>query len=90
MVRSCLRTLRAGASQAHNHALSQIAGAAHRQALVGAEARLAFSAAYMSATLAWAQGDDATLARFPVLTKEIAGKVSVFVDVRTVTPPPAR
>ena len=32
----------------------------------------------------------ATLARFPVLTKEIAGKVSVFVDVRTVTPPPAR
>ena len=34
--------------------------------------------------------DPATLARFPVLTKEIAGKVSVFVDVRTVTPPPAR
>ena len=34
--------------------------------------------------------DPATLARFPVLTKEIAGKVSVFVDVRTVTPPAGR
>jgi hypothetical protein len=33
--------------------------------------------------------DRATLARFPVLAKEIGGKVSVFVDVRTTTPPPA-
>jgi len=32
--------------------------------------------------------DRSTLARFPVLTKEIGGKVSVFVDVRTITPPP--
>lgn len=34
--------------------------------------------------------DPATLGRFPVLTKDIAGKTSVFVDVRTVTPPPGR
>ena len=33
--------------------------------------------------------DPATLARFPVLTKEISGKTSVFVDVRTPTPPAA-
>jgi hypothetical protein len=33
--------------------------------------------------------DPATLARFPVLTKEISGKISVFVDVRETTPPPA-
>lgn len=33
--------------------------------------------------------DPATLARFPVLTKDIGGKTSVFVDVRTTTPPPA-
>jgi hypothetical protein len=33
--------------------------------------------------------DPATLARFPVLTKEIGGKISVFVDVRAPTPPPA-
>jgi hypothetical protein len=33
--------------------------------------------------------DPATLARFPVLTKEISGKISVFVDVRTTAPPPA-
>ena len=32
--------------------------------------------------------DRSTLERFPVLTKEIGGKVSVFVDVRTVVPPP--
>ncbi len=32
--------------------------------------------------------DRSTLARFPVLTKEIGGKVSVFVDVRSTTPPP--
>jgi len=31
--------------------------------------------------------DPAILARFPVLTKEIGGKTSVFVDVRTPTPP---
>ena len=31
--------------------------------------------------------DPATLARFPVLTREISGKISVFVDVRTSTPP---
>jgi hypothetical protein len=31
--------------------------------------------------------DPATLARFPVLTKEISGKTSVFVDVRETTPP---
>ena len=31
--------------------------------------------------------DPATLARFPVLTKEIGGKVSVFVDVRETAPP---
>lgn len=30
-----------------------------------------------------------TLARFPVLTKEINDKISVFVDVRTPTPPTA-
>jgi hypothetical protein len=29
-----------------------------------------------------------TLARFPVLTREIGDKVSVFVDVRETTPPP--
>ena len=34
--------------------------------------------------------DPAGLSRFPVLTKDIAGKTSVFVDVRTVTPPPGR
>jgi hypothetical protein len=33
--------------------------------------------------------DPATLARFPVLTREISGKVSVFVDVRKTTAPPA-
>jgi hypothetical protein len=33
--------------------------------------------------------DPARLARFPVLTKDIAGKTSVFVDLRTVTPPPS-
>jgi len=33
--------------------------------------------------------DPATLARFPILTKEIDGKISVFVDVRTSTPPAA-
>ena len=31
--------------------------------------------------------DPATLARFPVLTKEISGKTSVFVDVRETTAP---
>jgi len=31
--------------------------------------------------------DRASLARFPVLTKEISGKTSIFVDVRTTTPP---
>ena len=31
--------------------------------------------------------DRATLARFPVLTKEISGKISVFVDLRETTPP---
>jgi hypothetical protein len=31
--------------------------------------------------------DPATLARFPVLTKDIGGKTSVFVDVRTPAPP---
>lgn len=31
--------------------------------------------------------DRATLARFSVLTKEIGGKISVFVDVRTTSPP---
>jgi hypothetical protein len=31
--------------------------------------------------------DPATLARFPVLTREISGKISVFVDVRESTPP---
>lgn len=31
--------------------------------------------------------DPATLARFPVLTKEISGKISVFVDVRETTAP---
>jgi hypothetical protein len=33
--------------------------------------------------------DRAALARFPVLTKEIGDKTSVFVDVREATPPPA-
>ncbi|MEW6474494.1 MAG: hypothetical protein AB1679_19750 [Actinomycetota bacterium] len=33
--------------------------------------------------------DRNTLARFPVLTREISDKVSVFVDVRETTPPPA-
>jgi hypothetical protein len=33
--------------------------------------------------------DPAGLARFPVLTKEISGKTSVFVDVRQTTAPPA-
>ena len=33
--------------------------------------------------------DPATLARFPVLTKEISDKISVFVDVRETTPPPS-
>jgi len=33
--------------------------------------------------------DPAILARFPVLTKEISGKTSVFVDVRETTAPPA-
>ena len=33
--------------------------------------------------------DRATLARFPVLTREIGDKVSVFVDLRTTTPPTA-
>ena len=36
-----------------------------------------------------AQVDPATLARFPILTKEIGGKISVFVDVRTSTAPGA-
>ena len=31
--------------------------------------------------------DPATLARFPVLTREISGKISVFVDVRETTAP---
>lgn len=31
--------------------------------------------------------DPATLARFPVLTREISEKISVFVDVRQTTPP---
>ena len=31
--------------------------------------------------------DPATLSRFPILTKEISGKLSVFVDVRTPTAP---
>jgi hypothetical protein len=33
--------------------------------------------------------DPATLARFPVLTKDIGDKTSVFVDVRETTSPPA-
>jgi hypothetical protein len=33
--------------------------------------------------------DRNTLSRFPVLTREISKKISVFVDVRTTTPPPA-
>ena len=33
--------------------------------------------------------DPAGLARFPVLTKDIGEKTSVFVDVRQTTPPPA-
>jgi hypothetical protein len=32
--------------------------------------------------------DRSTLARFPVLTREINDKISLFVDVRTPTPPP--
>ena len=32
--------------------------------------------------------DRATLTRFPVLTREINDKISVFVDLRTTTPPP--
>jgi hypothetical protein len=34
--------------------------------------------------------DRSMLERFPVLTKPIGGKTSVFVDLRTVTPPPTR
>jgi len=33
--------------------------------------------------------DRSTLARFPVLPKQIGDKVSVFVDLRTTTPPPS-
>jgi hypothetical protein len=33
--------------------------------------------------------DRSALARFPVLTKEIGDKTSVFVDLRTIEPPPA-
>lgn len=33
--------------------------------------------------------DPGTLARFPVLTKDIGGKTSIFVDVRETTPPPS-
>jgi hypothetical protein len=33
--------------------------------------------------------DRNTLSRFPVLTREISKRISVFVDVRTATPPPA-
>jgi hypothetical protein len=33
--------------------------------------------------------DRATLGGFPVLTRQIGDKVSVFVDVRTTTPPPS-
>jgi hypothetical protein len=33
--------------------------------------------------------DRETLARFPVLTREIDEKISVFVDLRTITPPSA-
>ena len=33
--------------------------------------------------------DRAGLARFPVLTREISDKISVFVDLRTITPPDA-
>ena len=33
--------------------------------------------------------DRNVLSRFPVLTREISEKISVFVDVRTTTPPPA-
>lgn len=33
--------------------------------------------------------DRSTLARFPVLTREIDEKISVFVDLRTTTPAPA-
>jgi hypothetical protein len=33
--------------------------------------------------------DRATLARFPVLTRPIGDKTSVFVDLRTITPAPA-
>jgi len=32
--------------------------------------------------------DRSTLARFPVLTREIGDKTSVFVDLRTILPPP--
>jgi hypothetical protein len=34
--------------------------------------------------------DRATLGRFPVLTRRITNKVSVFVDLRTINPPPGR
>jgi hypothetical protein len=34
--------------------------------------------------------DRSTLERFPVLTKRIGDKISVFVDLRTITPPPAQ
>ncbi len=34
--------------------------------------------------------DRSTLERFPVLTKRIGNKDSVFIDLRTVTPPPAQ
>ena len=33
--------------------------------------------------------DRSTLERFPILTREIGGKVSIFVDLRTIEPPPA-
>ena len=33
--------------------------------------------------------DRSVLARFPVLTREISEKTSVFVDLRTITPPGA-
>ena len=33
--------------------------------------------------------DRSTLERFPVLTKDIGGKTSIFVDLRTTTPPTA-
>jgi|SRR5207248_5056649 len=34
--------------------------------------------------------DRSALERFPVLTRAFADKTSVFVDLRTITPPPAR